>query len=175
MASLTGFITKRLKLRVNSSKSAVARPWERKFLGFTFGRKHKQRKVAAKSLKRFKQRVRIMTRRTVGKNIKQVVSDLNTFIQSWMGYSKIAETITDFKVLDQWIRHRLRCLQWKQWGRRGYRELRKRGISVRNAWNVSKSAKGWWRISRSPVLFHAMPKRFFDSLGLLTLRDLQSI
>ena len=174
MASLTGFITKRLKLRVNSSKSAVARPWERKFLGFTFGRKHKQRKVAAKSLKRFKQRVRIMTRRTVGKNIKQVVSDLNIFIQSWMGYFKIAETITDFKVLDQWIRHRLRCLQWKQWGRRGYWELRKRGISVRNAWNVSKSAKGWWRISRSPVLFHPMPKRFFDSLGLLTLRDLQS-
>lgn len=174
MKSLTRFITRKLKLRVNEEKSAIARPWERKFLGFTFGRKYKQRKIAPKPLKRFKDRVRKETRRTIGRSLKQVVTNLNTYIRSWMGYFKIVETTSDFDRLDKWIRHRLRALQWKHWGRRGYRELRKRGVSVRLAWNTSKSAKGWWRLSQTPALYLAMPNRFFDSLGLLSLRQLQS-
>jgi len=174
MKSLTRFITKKLKLRVNEDKSKVGRPWERKFLGFTFGRKYKQKKLAPKALKRFKDRVRKETRRTVGRSLKQVITNLNTYIQGWMGYFKVVETKRDFEQLDKWIRHRLRALQWKHWGRRGYRELRKRGVSVKLAWNTSKSPKGWWRLSQSKALYIAMPNRFFESLGLLSLRQLQS-
>lgn len=133
MESLKRFITRKLKLKVNEAKSKVARPWERKFLGFTFGRRHKQRKLAPKSLKRFKDRVRKETRRTVGRNLKQVITTLNTYFRSWMGYFKIVETKRDFEQLDKWIRHRLRALQWKHWGRSGYRELRKLGVSVKLA------------------------------------------
>lgn len=174
MSSLKRFIACKLKLQVNEAKSEVGRPWKRKFLGFTFGRKYKQRKLSSQSLKRFKHRVRRETRRTVGRSLRQVIASLNTYFRSWMGYFKIVETTSDFKQLDKWIRHRLRALQWKHWGRRGYRELRKRGVSIKLAWNTSKSAKGWWRLSQSPALYYAMPNKFFSNLGLLSLSQLQS-
>jgi RNA-directed DNA polymerase len=174
MESLARFITTRLKLRVNESKSAVARPWKRKFLGFSFEHKHKRLKLAPQSLKRFKERVRKMTRRVGGRSLKQVITSLNQYLTSWMGYFKIVETKKDFEYLDKWLRRRLRCFQWKQWGRRGYRELRKLGISVRIAWNSSKSAKGWWRLSRAPALHTAMCCNYFNSLGLRFLLELQS-
>jgi hypothetical protein len=158
---------------VNKDKSAVAKPWRRKFLGFTFGAKHEQVKTAKQSLKRFKQKVRKLTCRTCGRSIEQVVEKLNKYLQGWMGYFKLVETKTDFKFIDKWIRRRLRCLQWKQWGRRGYRELRKRGVGVVNAWNVSKSAKGWWRISHSPPMYQAMPVLYFEFLGVKSLLELQ--
>jgi len=169
MESLERFITERLKLKVNKAKSAVARPWERKFLGFTFGRKHSQIKVAKQSHQRFKQRVRKLTRRTVGRSMKDVVTQLNLYLKGWMGYFRLAQTKDNFIKLESWIRRRLRCLQWKQWGRRGYRELRKSGVSVRVAWNTSKSCKSWWRLSRAPALYKAMPNKYFDSLGLMPL------
>lgn len=169
MESLERFITKRLKLRVNKTKSAVARPWERKFLGFTFGRKHNQIKLAKQSHMRFKARVRKLTRRTVGRSMADVIKQLNLYIRGWMGYFKLVETKDNFIKLESWIRRRLRCLQWKQWGRRGYRELRRSGVSVRVAWNTSKSCKSWWRLSRAPALYKAMPNKYFESLGLLPL------
>lgn len=106
--------------------------------------------------------------------MEQVIEQLNKYLQGWMGYFKLVETKTDFNFIDKWLRCRLRCLQWKQWGRRGYRELRKRGVSVKDAWNVSKSAKAWWRISHSPPIYQAMPVSYFESLGLKTLIQLQS-
>lgn len=169
MESLERFITKRLKLKVNKTKSAVARPWERKFLGFTFGRKHNQVKPAKQSLKRFKERVRRITRRTCGRSMLDVVMQLNLYLQGWLGYFKLVETKQEFVKLDGWIRRRFRCLQWKQWGRRGYRELRNRGVSIKVAWNTFKSCKSWWRIARTPALYTAMPNKYFKSLGLISL------
>ena len=168
MESLERFITKRLKLKVNKTKSAVARPYERKFLGFTFGRKN-QIKAAKQSLKRFKEKVKKITRRTGGRSMLNVIKQLNLYLQGWIGYFNLVETKNDFIKLNGWIRRRLRCLQWKQWGRRGYRELRNRGVSIKIAWNTSKSCKSWWRIARTPALYMAMPNKYFETLGLISL------
>ena len=154
MQSLENFITRRLKLKVNKDKSAVGKPWARQFLGFSFfSRKGIKIKLAPKSLRKVKNRIRQLTRRTGGRNIQTVIKNLNMYLKGWMGYFGICETRQALIQLDKWIRRRLRCLLWKQWGRRGYRELRKRGVSVKLAWNTSKSAKGWWRISHSPAMY----------------------
>lgn len=115
MDSVTKFSTKRLKLKVNEEKSAVDRPWNRKFLGFTFTSKDKRRKVAPRAIERFKDKVRFITRGTRGRSLEQVIAELRTFIRGWMNYFKYAETKQDFKLLDSWIRRKLRCLVWKQW------------------------------------------------------------
>ena len=87
----------------------------------------------------------------------------------WRGYFGIAEIRSPLKYLDKWIRRRLRCYLWKQWGRRGYRELRKRGIDRQLAWNTAKSAHGPWRLSMSPAIYYALPNKFFAGMGLPSL------
>jgi hypothetical protein len=84
-------------------------------------------------------------------------------------YFGIAEVLSPLCDIDKWVRRKLRCYLWKQWGTAGYRELRKRGVSVREAWNTSKSAHGPWRLSKTPALTIALPLRFFESLGLPSL------
>ncbi|MCK4304511.1 MAG: group II intron reverse transcriptase/maturase [Candidatus Eisenbacteria sp.] len=169
-ASVTRYLERRLKLKVNEAKSGVDRPWNRKFLGFTFTRgRAPRRKVSAKSLLAFKAKVRELTRRTRGRTIGQIVKELRTYILGWRGYFGFAEVTSPLLDLDKWIRRRLRCYHWKQWGCRGYRELRKRGISCGLAWNTSKSAHGPWRLSQSPALAIALPVRYFAALGLPSL------
>jgi len=165
LQSVTHFLNTRLKLKVNEAKSAVGRPWERQFLGFSFTSRNKRR-LSLKAVRRFKTRVRELTRRTRGRTIMTIVKELRDYLTGWYTYFGIVETQSPFKELDSWIRRKLRCYLWKQWGRRGYKELRKRGISVRLAWNTSKSAHGPWRLSRSPGLAIALPGGYFDSLGL---------
>ena len=167
MASVTRFLERRLKLKVNEAKSAVDRPWNRKFLGFTFtNRRATRRKVSEESLLAFKAKVRELTGRTRGRTTEQIVRELMKFILGWRGYFGFAEVTSPLRDLDKWIRRRLRIYHWKQWGRRGYRELRKRGVSRDLAWNTCKSAHGPWRLSQSPALAIALPARYFAALGL---------
>jgi hypothetical protein len=95
--------------------------------------------------------------------------ELRRFLLGWRGYFGFAEVTSPLRDLEKWIRRRLRSYHWKQWGRRGYRELRKRGISRELAWNIAKSAHGPWRLSQSPALAIALPARYFAGLGLPNL------
>jgi RNA-directed DNA polymerase len=167
LVSVTRFLERRLKLAVNAAKSAVDRPWRRTFLGFTFmGRRPNRRRVSEKALKACREGVRRRTFRTRGESLVCVVGDLRRYLDGWYTYFGFAEVPSSFKELDSWIRRRLRCYLWKQWDRRRYRQLRRRGVSRDLAWNTAKSAHGPWRISRSPALAIALPGSYFDGLGL---------
>jgi group II intron reverse transcriptase/maturase len=160
----------RLRLQVNEHKSAVARAWERKFLGFSFwvaaGRTIRC-KVAKPALETMKDRVRQITRRTRGRSLAQVCVDLRGYLQGWKNYFKLAETRRIFAELDEWIRHRLRALQLKQW-RRGttiYRELTARGLSRDGAARVARNGRRWWKNSAKAIHI-ALPNKLFDQLGV---------
>jgi len=169
MKSLTEFITTKLKLKVNGDKSAVARPRERKFLGFSFtsGRSAKRR-LAPKAILRYKQRIRELTRRTRGVTIDTMVLQLAAYLRGWLNYFGRCQTPSVLAGLEQWTRHRLRSVIWKQWKRGSVRfaELRKRGIGVDLAAQTAGSAHGPWRLADSPALHIALPNAYFDSLGL---------
>ena len=172
MQSLTAFITRRLKLKVNAMKSAVARPAERKFLGFCFTSDlQPKRRIAPKALQRFKGRVRELTRRTRGVSLARMVEELSTYLRGWHGYFGFCQTPSVLHRLDKWLRHRLRSVLWKQWkrGRTRFAQLRKRDISVVLAAKTAGSAHGPWRLAASPALSYALPNAYFDSLGLPTL------
>jgi RNA-directed DNA polymerase len=167
--SITGFITRRLKLRVNEQKSAVARPVDRKFLGFSFtGAKEPKRRIAAKALLRFKRKVRELTGRTRGIGIEQMTKELSSYLRGWKGYFGFCETPTVLESLDQWIRRRLRSMIWKQWkrGKVRFRKLCDRGVSRNLAATTAGNTHGPWHIANSPAMSHAFPIAYFDSLGL---------
>jgi len=166
MACVTRYVSDTLRLTVNPLKSAVDRPMNRKFLGFTVSRTGAKLKVADQAIDKLKDRVRELTRRTRGKRIDAIVAELRQTLLGWKAYFGITEVLSPLRDLDKWIRRKLRCYLWKQWGPSGYRELRKRGVSVREAWNTSKSAHGPWRLSKTPALALALPLRFFNNLGL---------
>jgi RNA-directed DNA polymerase len=173
MASISRYITGRLKLQVNESKSAVDRPQNRSFLGFSFtgGRSAKRRKIAPKALARFKARVKALTRRNQGRSLGQVITALNPYLRGWVNYFGFCQTTKVLRDLDSWIRHRLRCLQWKQWKvyRRRKAELIKPGINPELAHSTAFSAKGPWRISHTPGVRMALNNPFFDRMGLIRL------
>lgn len=166
MRSISAFLSKGLKLKVNEAKSAVARPWWRKFLGFSTTRFGLRRCVSREAMTRLKERVRVITRRTRGRSIKDIAAELGRYLRGWKAYFGFAEALSPLKELDSWIRRRLRCYLWKQWGRRGYRELVNRGVSRDLAWNTTKSAHGPWRLSRSPGLAFALTASYFTELGV---------
>jgi RNA-directed DNA polymerase len=174
MASITRFITTRLKLKVNESKSEVGRPWNRKFLGFSFtSGKQPKRRVAPKSVARFKKRVRELTKRNRGVSLDRMVQQLSRYLTGWRGYFGHCETPSVLATLDSWIRRRLRCFIWKQWkrGKTRFAELRKRGVGKDLAAQTAGSRKGLWHVSRSPALSIALPGAYFESLGLPKLTD----
>ena len=166
LRNLKRYLSTQLKLTINETKSAVDRPWRRSFLGFTMSPKDKRLKVSEKAIQAFKRKVRRISRRTRGRTIYTIIADLKTYIQGWKGYFQLAEVTSPLRDLDKWIRRRLRSYHWKQWGRRGYRELRKRGVEVKLAWNTCKSAHGPWRLSKSPALYYALDNKYFADLGL---------
>jgi len=169
MESVSKFITKKLKLKVNEKKSAVARPVERKFLGFSFTlNRQPKRRIAPKALNRFKERVRKLTRRTRGVSIEEMVRQLAIYLRGWRGYFGFCQTPSVLKSLEEWTRRRLRSVVWKQWkrGRVRFAELRKRGVGKDLAAQTAGSAHGPWRISNSPALSVALPNAYFDKLGL---------
>jgi RNA-directed DNA polymerase len=166
MHSLQRYIGNTLRLKVNTQKSAVDKPWNRTFLGFTFSRKGLKIKVSDKALKKLKATVRLLSRRTRGHTLLQVIADLRKSLLGWKAYFDIAEVLSPLRNLDKWIRRRLRSYVWKQWGRKGYRMLRRLGVKRQLAWNTAKSAHGPWRLSASPALYTALPNKYFKNLGL---------
>lgn len=166
MARLQRFIERTLRLKVNVEKSAVDKPWNRRFLGFTFSRRGARVKVASKAIDRLRAEIRVLSRRTRGHNLVRIIRELKDALLGWKAYFGLAEVLSPLRDLDKWLRRRLRCYQWKQWGRSGYRQLRKHGVSRELAWNTAKSAHGPWRLSHSPALYFAMPTRYFRDLGL---------
>jgi len=168
LSSISLFLNRHLKLSVNEAKSAVGRPWKRQFLGFTFSSKL-NRRISSISIKRFKKRIREITCRIRGRRIEVIVKELRRFMLGWRAYFNFTEVRHILRELDSWVKRRLRCYLWKQWGRRGYRELKKLGVSKDLAWNTAKSAHGPWRLSRSPGLAFALTAKYFARLGLPTL------
>jgi RNA-directed DNA polymerase len=169
MASISHLITGTLKLKVNQAKSAVARPWDRKFLGFSFtAPREPKRRIAPKTLLRFKKRVRELTKRNRGVSLERIVEQLSRYLIGWRGYFGFCQTPSVLQGLDSWIRRRLRCFQWKQWkrGKTRFAELRRRTVGKDLAAQTAGSPHGPWRISRSPALSIALPGAYFDSLGL---------
>jgi RNA-directed DNA polymerase len=169
MQSVTGFIRRRLKLKVNEAKSAVARPQERKFLGFsfTYGTQPKRR-IAPKALLRCKRRVRELTCRTRGISVEQMTKELATYLRGWKGYFGYCQTPSVLRKLEAWMRRRLRSVIWKQWkrGKVRYVRLRQRNIGHDLAAQTAGSPHGSWRLAHSPALQSALPIAYFDSLGL---------
>jgi RNA-directed DNA polymerase len=173
MTSVTRFLTRRLKLKVNEAKSAVARPVERKFLGFSFSyNKEPKRRIAPKALLRCKQKIRELTRRTRGISLEQMTKELAAFLRRWKSYFGFCQTPSLLQQLDQWIRRRLRSMIWKQWKRgKRYAKLRQLGVGRNLAAQTAGSPCGPWHLANSPALSIALPIAYFDSLGLPRLFD----
>jgi RNA-directed DNA polymerase len=169
MESITRFITTRLKLKVNQQKSAVARPWERKFLGFSFtANREPKRRIAPKAVNRFKERVRELTRRTRAVSTERMAEELARYLRGWISYFGKCETPSVLEALEKWFRRRLRSAIWKQWKRGSVRfaELRKRDVRKDLAAKTAGSAHGPWRLAESPALHIALPNAYFASLGI---------
>jgi RNA-directed DNA polymerase len=172
MTGIEKFLERRLKLKVNKSKSAVARPSIRKFLGFSFtGGTAPRRRIAPQALARFKARVRELTRRTQGASLLQTVKELSSYLAGWRGYFGFCQTPSTLRTLDQWTRRRLRAIAWKQWkrGSTRYAELRRRGVGRDLAAQTAGCPPGPWRLANSPALTLALPNAFFASLRLTSV------
>ena len=172
MNSVKRFITTKLKLKVNEQKSAVARPWARKFLGFSFtSERTPKRRIAPKAVLRFKERTRELTRRTRGVSMERMAEELARYLRGWLGYFGNCETPSVLQSLEEWTRRRLRSALWKQWkrGRTRFAELQKRGVDANLAAQTAGSAHGPWHLAKSPALNIALPNAYFASLGIPSL------
>lgn len=172
LASVTRFVERKLRLKVNRDKSAVDRPWRRKFLGFSFTvHRQPRRRIAPASIDRFKQRIRELTRRTRGCTLETVIGELTRYLRGWLGYFGYCQTQSVLRDLESWLHRRLRALMWKRWkrGRVRFRELRNRGVRHDLAAQSAGSRHNVWRLSRSPALNFAFPGKFWKSLGLPSL------
>jgi RNA-directed DNA polymerase len=172
MDSIRRVITTKLRLRVNEDKSAVARPRDRKFLGFSFTARSKpRRRVAPHALRRFKERIRAITTRTRGRKLSDIIDELNLYLTGWKGYFGFCETASVLKELDGWLRRRLRAYVWRAWRTFGKRRtaLLKLGLPPKAASSLAASRQGPWPLSRSDMLHAALPNAFFDSLHLVKL------
>lgn len=162
------FLKRRLRLKVNEQKSAVGKPSERKFLGYSFTSElEPRRKISRPSVERVKKQVRELTRR--GRTLKTVISDLSKYLNGWIGYYGKCETRSQLRELDGWIRRRLRRYVWEQWKRPGrrYRKLVQHGVVPQHAWRVIH--QGAWRASHSQAVSHTLPNDLFRGLGLPSL------
>ena len=174
MKSVTDFLTNRLSLKVNAEKSAVARPWERKFLGYTMTwHKRPRLKVAPTSLERMKAKVRMIYREGRGRRLLKVIEDLNRMLRGWIQYFRLAEVKGIFEELDGWIRRKLRCLLWRQWKRNFTRakNLMRRGLGNLRAWKSATNGHGAWWNAGASHMNEAFPKSYFDRLGLTSLQN----
>lgn len=176
MAAITGYLEKKLKLQVNRDKSAVARPWNRKFLGYSVTwHKQARLKIADSSLKRLKDRVREIVAGNASRNLGATVTMLNPVLRGWTSYFRLTEVKGVLEELDGWIRRKLRCLLWRQWKRPATRSkrLQVQGLDKTRAWKSARNGRGpWWNAGASHMNA-AYPKRFFDVIGLVSLLDTQ--
>lgn len=174
MKSVTQYLSARLRLKVNVEKSAVARVWERKYLGYSMTR-HKQArlKVARESIRRLKAKVRRIIREGRGRSLRQVIKDLNELLRGWIQYFRLAEVKGVFEEVDGWLRRKLRCLLWRQWKRPKTRakNLMKRGLQELRAWKSAVNGHGAWWNAGASHMNEAFPKSYFDRLGMIALLD----
>jgi len=173
MQSLEHFLGKRLRLRINHKKSAVARPYERSFLGYslTRGQKPDRLRVAPKSIRRLKDRLRKEFRKGRGRKLASTCDTLARTTRGWVAYFKLAETPSNFDVLDKWLRHRLRCILWRQWKnpRTRLRHLRNAGVEPRLAAGLAWSGRGTWPIAATSAVNRAIPNAMLEAHGFQSL------
>ncbi len=176
MQASAAFQEQRLKLKVNASKSAVARPLERKFLGYSMMWHSKPKlKIASQSRQRLVEKIRQMQRQARGKSLRQVIERLNPVLRGWTAYFRLTEVKSVLKELDGWLRHKLRSLLWRQWKRTGTRarNLMKAGLAEARAWQSATNGQGPWWNGGASHMNQAYPKSWFDRMGLVSLLDTQ--
>ena len=174
MASITRFLADTLKLTVNAAKSAVAHPWERKFLGYSLTwHKAPRLRIASTSIKRLEDKIREVLKGARGRSLTHTIQELNLVLRGWAAYFKLTETKRALEELDGWIRHKLRCILWRQWKRPYTRakNLMKAGLTEERAWRSACNQRGPWWNSGASHMNAAFPKSFFDRLGLVSLLD----
>jgi group II intron reverse transcriptase/maturase len=172
MNGIRTFLEDALKLRVNPEKSAVARPWERKFLGFSVTAHRESRlRIAPASVQRLTQKVRDLMRAGRGRSLAQTIEDLNPLLRGWINYFRLTETKGVLEELDSWMRRRLRCLLWRQWKRPATRErkLRALGLSAERAWLSAGNGYGPWRNAGASHMNLVLPAQYFTFKGLVSL------
>ena len=174
MASLERFLEKRLRLQVNRDKSAVARPWKRKFLGYsvTVNREPKLR-VAAQSVKRLRAKLRPVFRRGRGRNLASTIEELGPVLRGWVAYFRMAEVKASFVEVDAWVRRRLRCVMWRQWKtpRTRRRRLVKHGVGAELAVAGAYGGRGPWHNSNGHHMKVAVPNETLRRMGLVSLLE----
>jgi len=174
MAEITQFLEEELKLKVNAQKSACARPWERKFLGYSFTSHREARlKIAPESLKRLHEKVRERLRAGRGRSLAATIGELTPLLRGWMSYFRLTEVKGVLEELDGWIRRKLRGLLWRQWKRPVTRAkaLMKQGLTEQRAWQSATNGRGAWWNAGANHMNHAYPKSYFDCMGLASLVD----
>jgi len=174
LASLTRFLSERLKLEVNAAKSAVARPWQRKFLGYSLSwHKAPRLRIAPSSRKRLQDKLRAVLKGARGRSVRGTIAELNPVLRGWAAYFRLADTKTPLETLDGWVRRKLRCILWRQW-KRPYtraRNLMKAGLKEERAFRSAFNQRGPWWNSGASHMNAAFPKSYFDRLGLVSLLD----
>jgi RNA-directed DNA polymerase len=173
-ASVTQFIETKLKLKVNQAKSAVDRPWKRKFLGFSFSvNKDPKVRIAKQSLQKAKAKIREITSRKKPMKMGERVKELNQYLVGWCGYFALADTSSIFQELDSWIRRRLRMCLWKQWKKpkTKVKRLLSLGVPKDKAFEWGNTRKGYWRIASSPILHRTLDNQYWKSNGLKSITD----
>jgi RNA-directed DNA polymerase len=164
-----------LRLKINREKSAVARAWERKILGYRFwiSVKGVQKAAAKSSIEKLRSKVRDLTSRTSGRSVETTIGELSRYLRGWKEYFRLADTPKVFRELDSWIRRRLRMIYLKQWkrGKTWYRELVARGLPQQAAASIAATSRSYWRMAASSGVSQALPTRHFVKLGLITLGD----
>jgi RNA-directed DNA polymerase len=174
MESISRFLERRLRLKINREKSAVDRPWKRVFLGFSMTwHKVPKIRVAPVSVLRFKSNLKGALRRGRGQNLQKFVEEIRPVLRGWVNYFCLSEVKGIFEELDGWIRRRLRCIIWRQWKRPHTRgqNLMKRGLSEEQSWRSATNGRGPWWNSGAAHMNLAFPKKYFDRLGLVSLLD----
>ena len=176
MQGVRTFLEEALKLRVNTDKSAVARPWERKFLGFSVTAHRENRlRIAPASVQGLRQKVRDLMRTGRGRSLTHTIEDLNPLLRGWINYFRLTEAKGVLEELDGWMRRRLRCLLWRQWKRRGTkaRKLRALGLDAERAHHSASNGQGpWWNAGASHMN-QALPAKYFTAKGLVSLLGTQ--
>ena len=171
MAAIQAYLGGVLKLTVNAAKSAVARPWERKFLGYSVTAKDSRLRIAPQSLKRLRERIKDLLRQGRGRSLARTIETLNPLLRGWINYFRLSQTRTPIEDLDVWVRRHLRRLLWKQWKRPRMRErrLRQLGLAPERAWRSSVNGRGPWWNAGARHMVHALPPSYFARMGLVSL------
>ena len=174
MASITQFLAKRLRLAVNAAKSAVDRPWNRSFLGYSVTNHMRPRlRLAARSVERPRDKLRATLRRGRGRSPAHTVDDLTPILRGWINYFRLTQVRGPLEDLDGWLRRKLRCILWRQWKkpRTQAKKLMQRGLDEARAYQAAYCGRGpWWNAGASHMN-DAFRKTYFDQLGLISLLD----